>query len=486
MVKSSIGWDALKLAISKILTLAITLIITMLLSRFRTLEEYGTYSQLILVVSLFSSIFILGLPSSINYFLARAENQNEQQEFLSVYYTLSTLLSILIGICLFALATPIAAYFKNDCLKEYIYFLALFPWSYIISLSIEHVLIVYQKTKFLIYYRLIYSLAMLAPILLVWWQNWTFSTYMQLFLSINIIFTIAIYFIVNNLCGHLDLLLNRKLIKHIFIFSLPIGFANVVSLLDAQLDKLFIGYILNTEQLAIYANASKELPLSIIAVSLTSVLLPKMTKMLKNNDNTNAVKAWKYSIEISFILISVIVFGIITFADDVITFLYSEKYLEGVNVFRIYTLILLFRCTYFGIVLNASGNTKSIFKCHLLALFLNVIFNPIFYYLFGFIGPALATIITLIPADLYLLLKTSNIININIKEMFPFKLAIQAIIINTFFAVIFYKIKYLVGLDIYVGSFCESFLLGLVWLLIHLLLFNKKLVNNWQNLNNFS
>ena len=98
--EASLGKDALLLTVSKMTTLAITMVTGMLLSRFRSFEEYGTYSQLDLVFTLFSAIFMLGLPNSINYFLARANTKNEQQKFLGVYYTLSTILSATMGIAL--------------------------------------------------------------------------------------------------------------------------------------------------------------------------------------------------------------------------------------------------------------------------------------------------------------------------------------------------------------------------------------------------
>ena len=94
---SSLGAGAVQLTLSKVISLAVSMLTTALLSYFRTYTEYGTYSQLLLVVNLFSSLFMLGLPSSINYFLARAETQAERQRFLSVYYTLSTLLSLVMG-----------------------------------------------------------------------------------------------------------------------------------------------------------------------------------------------------------------------------------------------------------------------------------------------------------------------------------------------------------------------------------------------------
>ena len=67
----SVGKKSLILTITKIITLLVSLIVSMLLSRYATLEEYGTYSQLLIAVNLFTSIFMLGLPNSTNYFLVK-------------------------------------------------------------------------------------------------------------------------------------------------------------------------------------------------------------------------------------------------------------------------------------------------------------------------------------------------------------------------------------------------------------------------------
>jgi len=61
-LKNSIGKEAVKLTTARMITLLISMISAMLLSRFRTLEEYGTYSQIVMVVTLAISIFTLGLP----------------------------------------------------------------------------------------------------------------------------------------------------------------------------------------------------------------------------------------------------------------------------------------------------------------------------------------------------------------------------------------------------------------------------------------
>ena len=78
--KSSAGGDVIYLTVSRIGVSLIGLATSMLLARFRTLDEYGTYSQIIMVTDLVATILLLGLPNSINYFLAKAETVKEKQQ----------------------------------------------------------------------------------------------------------------------------------------------------------------------------------------------------------------------------------------------------------------------------------------------------------------------------------------------------------------------------------------------------------------------
>lgn len=68
--KMNVASDSLKLSVTQILSLAISMISIMLLSRFRTVEEYGTYSQMLMISSIAITFFSAGFSNCINYFLA--------------------------------------------------------------------------------------------------------------------------------------------------------------------------------------------------------------------------------------------------------------------------------------------------------------------------------------------------------------------------------------------------------------------------------
>jgi O-antigen/teichoic acid export membrane protein len=222
-LKQSIASDAVKLTTSKFITLLISLVTAMLLSRFRTLEEYGTYSQIMLVISLTTTIFMLGLPNSINYFLARTEDPIERNRFLSVYYTFSTILSFIAGLVLVISAPLIVRYFDNALIKNFIYVLAIYPWARIIQSSIDNVLIVYKKTNHLMAFRIINSIFLLLIIIIVEAFNWGFAMYMALFIVVEAVFAVIVYILVKNIAGNIKIYFDKTLIRTIMNFSLPIG-----------------------------------------------------------------------------------------------------------------------------------------------------------------------------------------------------------------------------------------------------------------------
>lgn len=472
-----------RLSVSKVLTLCITMLTTMLLARFRTIEEYGAYSQMLLVISLGTSLLMLGLPNSINYFLARAESQEERSRFLSVYYTLSTLLSVVIGVVLVLAIPLIEAYFHNPTIRGFAYFLALYPLASIVASSVENVLVVYQRTRLLMAYRLFNSAMLLLTVVVIQWLGLGFTAYMYAFTAVNLLFAAAVYVIVWRLCGGFRFAFDGELIRSIAIFSVPMGLGAVVGTLNVEIDKLLIGYMMDTGQLAIYTNAAKELPLTIIASAITAVLLPRLTRMIKNGRTEEAIRLWNTATELALMVIALAVAGIFTYAKEAIEILYSAKYLPGITVFRIYTLNLLLRCTYFGIVLQAYGKTKKILYCSIASLALNMVLNPLLYHLMGMVGPAVATFLAILMILLLQLYWTSRTVCVPFGRVFPWKNATFILAINAAFAVAFYALKQVLPLEQYGGEIVESLLLGAVWTAIYLFFIWKRLRSTWRELN---
>ncbi|MEH7255249.1 oligosaccharide flippase family protein, partial [Neobacillus niacini] len=400
------------------MNLGLSMVTAMLISRFRTLEEYGTYSQLIMVGTIASTIFMMGLSGSINYFLPRAKNKNEQSIFLSNFYTVSTIISIFSSITLLIVSPSIAEYFDNPIILSFVYVLAILPWLNIVGGSIDNVFVVLNKIKMLSFYRIGHSVSTLIVVLLTVFLEWSFEKFLFYFIGVQVIYTIAIYIIIGTLVEKFRPRIDIKLIREIIAFSFPLGIAYTVGTFQVETDKLMIGYLYDTETLAIYTNAAREMPITIVVASIVAVITPSIVRFIKDYQNDYAVKLWRNATAFSYIFLCFFAAILFAFAPEIISILYSDKYLKGVEVFRISSIKILLQATNYAILLIALGRTKYVFYSSILALVLNVLLNYLFYLFYGINGFAIATLLsTAIIAFLQLYYSSINV-KIPIKSIF--------------------------------------------------------------------
>lgn len=480
---NKIGKNAVMLTASKMLVMLISLVTSMLLSRFRTLEEYGTYSQLTTIVNVAVSIFMLGLPNSLNYFYARADGIEEKDTFLSNYYTLLTVLSAVAGVVLCAAIPFLVMFYSNQSIVTYWYILALLPWTKVLINSRSNMLVSAGQTNRVISYNILNGICLLGIIVLIRIANQTFECYMLLYIAVELLFGVVVYYEANRLSGQLKVAFDKKLIKSILIYSIPIGLATSVSTINRELDKLVVGNLLNTEQLAIYSNAAKELPLVFIQQSFMAVLLPSLARMIKKGKYKKAAEIWADTVDFCFIIMCFFVAAILVFAPQMMVVLYSEKYLPGSNVFRIYGLVLLWRTTYFGMILNVTGHTKEIMYSSVFSLFLNMILNYPFFYIWGMTGPAIATFLSVGIVNIGQLVFSSKILNVSVRDIFHWGKLLKILILNFVFALAIYGAITPFNIGTNSKDILICIVIGLVWMCAYFALMFRPLKSIWKKTN---
>lgn len=477
-----VGEEAAWLTVTKVITMLINMVITMFLSRFRTLTEYGTYSQIYLIATIATSIFVLGLPASLNYFLNRTEDKICRQEFLSVYFTFGSLLGIIIAILLLVLYPFVVKYFNNNMLFTYKFAVLLLPWISIFNNSVDNLFIAYHKTAYLMLYRLLYSIMLFITVVLFALNNGNFYTYMIIYISVQTIFVIGLYYAAYRMSGKLNILIKKNLIIEILQYCIPLGIAAIVSTLNIELDKLMIGRFYSTDAMAVYTNVSKELPINLLTVAVTTVMLPKMVSLIGKNKKQEAIEAWGVSIELSAVVLCFACMILFVFSDIVINILYSAKYLEGNNIFKVYVITSLVKITSWGIVLNATNNTKLVLKTSVITLLINVVLNFLLLKLFGMIGAAVATLISEFFGIALKLFYTANVIGYKYKDVIPWKKIGQILFINVLLGVIVYILNMLFSNNIQNLYIRSCICVGMSFI-IYFSLMQKKLKMLWLKLN---
>ena len=67
-----------------------------------SIAKNGTYYQLLQITNLAVSIFSMGLPGSINFFI-NGDTKIDDKKFISVYFTFSTVICIVVDILSFSI-----------------------------------------------------------------------------------------------------------------------------------------------------------------------------------------------------------------------------------------------------------------------------------------------------------------------------------------------------------------------------------------------
>ncbi len=483
MSKNNIAKDSFILTFTQFMTLGVNMINAMLLSRFRTLGEYGTYSQVMVVCTIIITFFSAGFSQCINYFLGKCESDIEREKFVKSYYSIITIIGAVGGIISLILLPIIQRYYGNFLLYNYWFVFLFYPLSHILTSGTDRFFIAFKKTKYLLFFKVGHSIIVLSEIILTILLNLTFYQYMIIYVFVEVMFGFSVFLWIRGIIGIVPFGLKKDYVVLILKFAIPMALASLVSSINTEMDKLIVGGLVDTDTFAIYTNAAKELPIYIFSTSISSVVMPFVVRKVTTNDYQGTANLWKKSIVLSFYIISFCVSALFVFAPQVISLLYSDKYLPGVWIFRIYSLVLLFRVTYYGMVLNALGKTKTILKASIATMMINLVLDLLLYKLFGLIGPAIATLVSVAVMNVYQLLLTCKHIGVCFTDIYPIRTMLSILFINIILGGIFFVLQQLLQKVLQINTIVLAIVLGIIWLVIYFCLIYKKIILIWNELN---
>ena len=116
--QNGIGSNSIFLTVFKLLTTIVGIVITMVLSKNLSLEQYGTYSQGTLIGTIGTSVLILGLSDAANFYFSTFENDEDK---LGKYLSTILIIELFVGIIGFILIVSfqklLCLYFDNNSFR---------------------------------------------------------------------------------------------------------------------------------------------------------------------------------------------------------------------------------------------------------------------------------------------------------------------------------------------------------------------------------
>ena len=487
--RQSTGFQLATMSGIQVWNQAVNLLKVMVITRAFTITQYSTYTKMLLILDFAFAILVLNIPSAANYFVAKSSNSYEKGTFLYNYYWLCTITGIGVGVLLFFI-TPILSYvLHNDGIVQYRWYLLITPLLQIIPKATIYVLTSQNKAHLSAVISFISSSLLLIALLVVAKTDNSFTLCLIAMLVVEGIQSIVGYIIgCNSIGGLKNIVLSHyhvssTIIKSIYKYAIPVGISSIILMINTRIDKLFVSVSCPDYYYAIYANASKELPISVLSVAASSVIVPKLVGFLKKNDSLSAIKAWKETYRLITVCAFLLLAGVFVFAPEVMKILYSEKYSEGISIFRIYLFLIPFHCINYGLILNALGKTKYILGSSVISLILNLILDFVFFQFMGVIGLGVATIISAAVMAIVEMYFSSRLMNTSLTNMLQPAFLLKISILNIVFAVVFSLIERYLSIDIYIGDIGEALLLGTIWSLLYLGLMFKSIKRQCRSLN---
>lgn len=481
-----ISFDAILLTFIKLITTALGLATTRLLSEHLSVYDYGTYSQVLLVVSTVASLTIFGMMDGMNYFYCKEASPEKKEAYAATILTSQLMLGTFAGVLIMLLSAPLCAYFDNPGLKGLLIFAALLPTLQNLLWILQVMIVSIGGARKLAIRNFVVSIARLAAVICVA----TFVNNVAFYLAFTVVLDLAqmAFFggvLYKNKCYIRPTKVDFRLLGEIVKYCAPMAIFIIVNSLNRDLDKYLVSLLTDTETLAMYANASKQLPFDIIMSSFATVLVPHIIKTFSSGNTVAATKMCRSYFEISYVSTGVLCFAALSSAPQFMKLLYSNKYTAGLAIFCVYILVDLARITNLTIIISSAGKSKWLMIMGGGSIAVNALLNFVLYDLIGLMGPAVATLIVTAVTGMIMIYLDSRVLKAKLTELIDFKYLLlfmaEAVVLTVALSFVGHMLD---AWDVH--YFINLVLIAGAYVLIMLLLNFKRVIANMKKLNSLS
>lgn len=353
-LKKELVSGAIYMAVAKYSGLAMTILITAILSRLLTPENFGVVALAGVMLALFNLLADIGIgPAVIQNKTLTAEDMNSINTFNSYQ-------GLVLGVAFFFSAPFIAEYYGNPQVKLVCQIMSVNILMGCVNAVPNNILYRQQRFKLITIISLctqfvggVISIAMAfhgcGPISLV---------------LPSAIISIPTMFVLRYITKvHFVWRIDWAPLKRIFSFSVFQFLANVVAYFSRNMDSMLVGKYMGMKQLGYY-NKSYNLqlmPLQYISGVLIPVMLPVFSKY---QDDINYIQQKYTQILRFFAFVGVLLCALLYFcADELILLFFGDQWGQSVPCFKIIALSIPFQIlgSSSGSVFQATGHTKAMF-----------------------------------------------------------------------------------------------------------------------------
>jgi teichuronic acid exporter len=323
---SGIFWNG----IQKFSTLGIQLLITIIIARILSPEDYG----LIGMLAIFTSLGAILLDSGFGQALIRKQNVTVE-DYSSVFYS-QIFLGLIIYAILYSLSAQIASFFNTPRLENIskVIFL-IFPIN---SIGLVHTTIMRKELKFRQFAKItiLSSIASGITAVVLAYSGFGVWTLVIQMLSQSLFLSVFIWVIIK---WRPSFCFNIRTIIEIAPFGLSLLGIGVIKTITRNIYTLIIGKFYPLSEVGYYNQAKRfeEIPTHSITGIIQSVSYPVLS--IKQSDDAKLKSGYRKIITQTMFIITPLMLILLAAADNLFLVLLTEKWVPAVPYFRLLCVI---------------------------------------------------------------------------------------------------------------------------------------------------
>tara|TARA_B110001452_G_C15208747_1_gene419285 strand:+ start:235 stop:1692 length:1458 start_codon:yes stop_codon:yes gene_type:complete len=380
-------------------------------------SSYGSYGQVILIVSFVGAILTFGLPKILYVYL------NEKKRYEKTVLSSNLFAALTLGVAglFFLLFTGsfFSHWLGNGYIENLIY---IYSFSLLFSIpyqSINSYFIFTNRVKTSVVLILFTNLVkVILVVMAIQFYSSVYLALIGILISQLLQFILGVYLIRKSIDFNLDKDLIFEQVKKGF----PLGLTGLLGTAILYTDSLMVSRFNGVESYAIYRNGAIEVPfIATIYGAISTIVLPEITKLYSKREFKEIINLKKKVIMNTMMLTYPVLIFLIFNSSDLIVAYLGSKYEASSIIFLVFNFTLLIRVNDYGDILIAANKGKTMLYFYLIALSVNIVLNYFLIQWIGGVGAAISTVLSVFLLAFLQLNKSLLIIKSKITELILFR-----------------------------------------------------------------
>ncbi|HXG66238.1 MAG TPA: lipopolysaccharide biosynthesis protein [Blastocatellia bacterium] len=432
-MRHSLTVQAIGMMFAKMVAFGLSLLLPLLLVRWLSQDQFGTYKQIFLIITTAMNVLPFGVAMSAYYFLPRERERKGQVVFHILLFNMAA--GALACAALVLYPGLLEAIFNDPHLAGYSGLIGLTTMLWITSSFLETVAVANQELRLASAFIISSQFTKTSFLIIAALFFTTVEALIYAALVQGILQTIILFYYLRSRFAAFWKEFNWPMMRTQFAYAMPFGLATMLMRVQFELDYFFVAFLFDPAAFAIYAIGRVNLPLiGILTESVGAVTIPRVSQLQEQEKFREILQLIAaMARKLAAILFPLFVFLLLTGRDFIIV-LYTAQYAASWPIFAINLTLVPLRLVTSGCdpVIRAYAEHR-----YFLIRVRAVIFLASFASLwlattrFGMLGAVTVMVITTAIERTILAIKVGRILNIKKRDAVLFKdlgkLAIAAI-----------------------------------------------------------